>query len=224
MNLTTVGIIMFLSSMLNNQPIQPTQTASAVTSRSDVVTVQLPRDQKNPGKQLSTEAYVRTYFKDLPIMTEIARCESEFRQVDKYGELVHGRVNPNDIGVMQINVMYHFDRALKLGYDIRTLEGNVAYARALYQEQGARPWLASAACWANTPNPEVASKLPLTRNTKNRLRAVFVIRIPVRLFSFRKSAVNLYKSKITLFSHCFDLGEISFQLAVFFLIVFYTSL
>jgi hypothetical protein len=38
--------------------------------------------KKEIGALMSTEQYVRKYFKDIPIMIEIARCESTFRQLD----------------------------------------------------------------------------------------------------------------------------------------------
>jgi hypothetical protein len=51
------------------------------------------------------------------------------------------------VGVMQINEHYHLDKSVKENYDIYTLEGNAAYARELYQEQGTAPWNSSKACW-----------------------------------------------------------------------------
>ncbi len=52
---------------------------------------------------MSTEQYVRQYFKDIPIMVEIAKCESHFRQLDPDGDIHRGVVNNADVGVMQIN-------------------------------------------------------------------------------------------------------------------------
>jgi len=51
----------------------------------------------------STEAIVRSYFRDIPIMTEIARCESTFRHELQDGSILQGRIDPADTGVMQIN-------------------------------------------------------------------------------------------------------------------------
>jgi hypothetical protein len=51
---------------------------------------------------------------------------------------------------MQINERYQGPTAKLLGFDIYTVEGNIAYAKHLYEEQGSKPWQASAGCWANS--------------------------------------------------------------------------
>jgi hypothetical protein len=96
----------------------------------------------------SVEAYVRSYFSDIPIMAEIARCESTFRHTLSNGTVLRGRVDNADVGVMQINERYHLATANKYGIDIQTIDGNLAYARYLYNKQGTQPWNASAPCWA----------------------------------------------------------------------------
>lgn len=103
---------------------------------------------------MSTEKYVREYFKDIPIMIQVARCESTFRQLDDDGSIHRGRVNNADVGVMQINEFYHLDTAEKKDYDIYTVEGNTAYARDLYERQGLRPWSSSKPCWGKYLTPE----------------------------------------------------------------------
>jgi hypothetical protein len=96
----------------------------------------------------SVEDTVRAYFSDIPIMANVARCESHFRHSNpQTGAVLTGIVNPSDIGVMQINRVYHEETALRMGLNIFTLEGNLAYARYLYEQQGTRPWSASAYCW-----------------------------------------------------------------------------
>ena len=80
-------------------------------------------------------------------MAEIAKCESTFRQYDSKGEVIKGIVNKSDVGVMQINKYYHLKQAEKLGYDLHTIEGNMAYAKALYEREGTKPWNASSKCW-----------------------------------------------------------------------------
>lgn len=102
------------------------------------------------------EAYLRKEYIDAPILIEIARCESEFRQFDKNGDVVRGIVNSADIGVMQINEKYHDKTAKILGYDLHTIAGNVAYAKHLYEEQGSKPWSASQKCWG--ASDQVAKK------------------------------------------------------------------
>ncbi|MBU6430907.1 MAG: hypothetical protein KGJ58_01655 [Patescibacteria group bacterium] len=96
---------------------------------------------------ITFEQYVREYFKDNPILAEIAKCESTFRQYDSDGEVIKGKINKNDIGVMQINKHYHLERANKLGFDLNTIEGNMAYAKKLYESEGTKPWKSSSNCW-----------------------------------------------------------------------------
>jgi len=99
---------------------------------------------------VSIETYVREYFRDEPLLAEIARCESTFRQYDAKGNILRGIVNDDDIGVMQINKFYHEDKADQLGYDIYSIDGNLAFGRWLYQKYGATPWSASSPCWAKS--------------------------------------------------------------------------
>lgn len=102
---------------------------------------------KDIENMMSTEKYVRQYFKDIPIMIQIARCESTFRHLDDDGEIHRGRVNDADVGVMQINEFYHLETSEQKGLDIHTIEGNLAYARDLYERQGVQPWSSSKPCW-----------------------------------------------------------------------------
>ncbi len=96
-----------------------------------------------------TEAFLRKEFAYAPILVEVARCESELRQFGKDGKVVKGRVDNADIGLMQINERYHGETAKKMGIDIYTVEGNVAFANYLYGKYGIQPWNASKPCWAN---------------------------------------------------------------------------
>jgi len=106
----------------------------------------------------NVEKFINDYFTDIPILAEIAKCESRFRQFNSKGEVLKGDKNSYDRGVMQINVLYHNKTAEKLGLDVHDLDGNVAYARYLYEKQGARPWLSSSACWANVSKSVIAKK------------------------------------------------------------------
>jgi hypothetical protein len=98
-------------------------------------------------KPITLEAYVREYFAETPILAEIARCESQFRQVNKDGTILRGKVNKSDVGLMQVNEYYHGQKADDLGFDLTTINGNLAYAKYLYDKEGTRPWSASARCW-----------------------------------------------------------------------------
>ena len=97
-----------------------------------------------------TEAAVREYFKDIPVMIQVARCESQFRQTLADGSVLHGVVDSADTGVMQINARYHASTAAAMGLSLDDLYGNMAYARHLYETEGTRPWNASSACWGKT--------------------------------------------------------------------------
>jgi hypothetical protein len=101
----------------------------------------------------STEEIVRGYFQDIPVMIEIARCESQFRHELIDGSVLQGRVDPADTGVMQINKRYHLGAANAMNLDLHNVYDNMAYARHLYKSQGTQPWSSSAPCW----NRQVAS-------------------------------------------------------------------
>ncbi len=96
-----------------------------------------------------TELIVRSYFKDIPVMIQIARCESGFRHTLEDGSVLRGVVDPADTGVMQINKRFHEERATTLSLNLNDIYHNMAYARHLYETQGTSPWNASAPCWNN---------------------------------------------------------------------------
>ena len=128
-------------------PITTTDIPKVESSVTESIVVKQPT-RKEIENVMSTESYVRQYFKDVPIMIQIAKCESQFRQLDADGEIHRGVKNPADVGVMQINEHYHLDQSVRENYDIYTLSGNTAYARKLYEEQGTEPWNSSRACWS----------------------------------------------------------------------------
>lgn len=87
------------------------------------------------------EAAVRAAFADIPEMIPIAKCESGFRQFTNDGEVLRGGTGKGYIGVFQISDALHAARAASLGMDIYTLQGNIDFARVLYDESGGtRPW------------------------------------------------------------------------------------
>ncbi len=98
----------------------------------------------------NTEQSVRSYFKDIPVMIQIARCESTFRHKLEDGSVLKGVVDPADTGVMQINKRYHGAKAAAMNLDLDDINQNMEYARYLYETQGTRPWSASSACWSQT--------------------------------------------------------------------------
>ncbi len=90
--------------------------------------------------QTEVEKRVRELFAFAPVMIEIARCESKFRQFTDNGNVLRGGGNAGMIGVFQFYEAIHATPALALGFDITTTEGNLGYARHLYTESGTRPW------------------------------------------------------------------------------------
>ncbi|MBI5530989.1 MAG: peptidoglycan-binding protein [Candidatus Doudnabacteria bacterium] len=91
---------------------------------------------------------VENFFIGAPEMINIAKCESGFRQYNNNGEVLAGGNAGNYLGVFQIS-KGHTDKALALGWDIYTTDGNLAYAKYLYQQQGTSPW---AGCVSVTPS------------------------------------------------------------------------
>jgi hypothetical protein len=135
------------ATVIDTPKVENTVTESLVVKRST---------NKEIENTMSTESYVRQYFSDIPIMIEIARCESHFRQLDSDGEIHRGVVNNRDVGVMQINEFYHLDQAEKGNFNIYTVEGNTAYARDLYERQGTQPWSSSKPCWGKYESRNLA--------------------------------------------------------------------
>ncbi len=142
--------LLMLASVFSPAGQSTGQTGNATSS--DVQAppaVNQPLQNNHPLSYTSTEAYVRAYFKDIPLLAEISRCESTFRQFDRDGNVIRGKVNSDDIGIMQINKYYHEEDSVKLGFDIYTIDGNLGYARWLYNKYGDKPWVSSSPCWGS---------------------------------------------------------------------------
>jgi hypothetical protein len=141
----TTSVVFLLSSMYG-AGTDKVDTAVAInnnsTNNQNTQAVILTGDPKE------VEKYIREKYADTPILIEIARCESTFRHEDKQGNVLRGRVDKADVGVMQINERYHLEKAKSLGFDLHTIQGNTAYAEYLYEKEGAKPWSASAKCWS----------------------------------------------------------------------------
>lgn len=87
---------------------------------------------------------IRETFPEQPdLMVKIAKCEGI-----KNGKLDPTVISPtNDHGLFQINQAAHGKRLKELGIDPLTVEGNLQYARMLYDESGTQPWYMSQSCW-----------------------------------------------------------------------------
>ncbi len=148
-----MGLALFVATVTMSDSIIPQVTvanANEVATTTEIIDAETEapkaKEQAN-NKILTTEAQVKAYFADTPILAEIAFCESRFRQYDANGQVLRGIENAQDVGVMQINEKYHLDTAQKLGLNIHTLEGNMAYGKYLYSTQGTKPWNYSSGCW-----------------------------------------------------------------------------
>jgi len=97
----------------------------------------------------STEEQVRAFFEDAPVMSQIAKCESGFRQFNTDGTLLRGGREGGMVGVFQFHERIHLASALALGHDLATLEGNLAYAKHLYETSGTAPWNSAKSCWGD---------------------------------------------------------------------------
>ncbi len=100
---------------------------------------QLVRAQANLNADV--EAKVRAAFSDVPEMITVAKCESGYRQFAADGSVLRGGTAKGYVGVFQIGESLHKARAAGMAHDIDTIDGNIAYARALYEKNGLSPWL-----------------------------------------------------------------------------------
>jgi len=182
----TIGLAVLVSGAMGsdtNAVMQTsTQASLAATSSSNTsivkiadaasvdVTDAVVAKPKKLDRNADIESQVRLYFADTPIMAEVIKCESHFRQFNADGTTFRGIVNNQDVGIAQVNEYYHAKRAKKLGYDIYTVDGNMAYAKLLYQEEGTDPWISSAPCWKKSDVAKAmsaGSKSLLADNSNN---------------------------------------------------------
>ena len=85
-------------------------------------------------------------FRELPISLQVVSiCESGADHDLSNGKLIRSRTN--DIGLMQINLKVHSNRAMREGFNIYSPNGNLAYGLYLYNRYGLAPWEASSRCW-----------------------------------------------------------------------------
>jgi len=146
----TTGIAFLVSSLYGGVQVQASTTANNIQAGNTNPTI----EQTSGSTETSfinskvVEAYVKAQYADEPILVDVARCESTYRQFDQTGNILRGKVNKADVGVMQINEKYHADEAVKMGYNIYTVEGNVAFAKYLYKKSGGDPWSSSESCWS----------------------------------------------------------------------------
>jgi hypothetical protein len=142
----TASLALLLSAATSNGAIIASQGVQN-TAIVEAASSQILNGSKVNMDSKAVVSYVRSYFEKTPILAEVARCESQFRQFDKSGDVLRGRAVAADVGVMQINEYYHKATAEKMGIDLHSIDGNLKYAKYLYDKQGTQPWSASAPCW-----------------------------------------------------------------------------
>ena len=120
---------------INNSLSTTTTTTTATSTKSSASTTIATHDA------VAVEKRVREYFADIPVMIEIARCESKFRHYTDSGSVLRGGGSMGMVGIFQFYEVVHKKAALTLGFDIDTVEGNLGYARHLYTQSGSTPWI-----------------------------------------------------------------------------------
>ena len=141
--------------------------AIAISAAFNVTPAQMPPLPTPMPQAQTVKEYVQEYFADEPILVDIAQCESHMRQFDSNGSVLHGEVVYQDLGLMQVNETYHGATAAKLGLDLYTMQGNLAYARYLYDKEGTTPWNSSKACWSKSQDYKDAQAATQTVVTIN---------------------------------------------------------
>ncbi|OHA46530.1 MAG: hypothetical protein A2541_00295 [Candidatus Taylorbacteria bacterium RIFOXYD2_FULL_36_9] len=134
----TTAIVLLVSSLYGGTNVAVAQDIANNDNTQSLKAIEEP---------ITLQAYVQNYFAETPILAEIARCESGFRQLNNQGQVLRGEVNKSDLGLLQVNEYYHGKKASDLGFDLTTVNGNLDYAKYLYDKEGTRPWNASAKCW-----------------------------------------------------------------------------
>lgn len=144
----TTGVIFLMTSLYGSAKADTISTTTVIKSNEIVATTTIATSSLKTREDM--EAYLKDEYSDTPILIDIARCESTFKQYHEDGRVVRGLIDSDDIGLMQINERYHGETAKKLGLDIYKVDGNVEYAKYLYKKFGTQPWSASSKCWSGS--------------------------------------------------------------------------
>jgi|ERR1700733_4789176 len=83
-----------------------------------------------------------------PMLQKICDAESGGNQFLPNGNVVRGKVTPDDVGYCQIHESLWEDKARSLGYDIYTEQGNKDMALWIFDNYGTAPWNASKSIWS----------------------------------------------------------------------------
>ncbi len=146
-------------------------------------------------------AIVENYFKDIPEMIEIARCESNLRQFTDTGNVLRG-AGGDTVGLFQFHEVAHSSLAKRLGYDLATLKGNLDYAKHVYDTEGTTPWRFSAYCWEQ---PAKEAREQLKNNTDRVITKIQTDFERVTVEVGDSEEVIILKNKINLLIQVVDL-------------------
>lgn len=141
-----------------------TPHAEAAASTTEATAVTKSTTTKLTPAEIETK--VRTYFADVPVMIEIAKCESKFRQFTDAGSVFYGGAGGGMVGIFQFYEAIHKNAALALGFDLTTVDGNLGYARHLYGVQGTKPWVSC-----------VPATVPVVSDANTELRIKLMLQI-----------------------------------------------
>ena len=122
------------------------------TPRPSIVPSSYPTPK--PSKNYQAPVYTQNEVKLRTELWPVCACETSYAGT-KYGRARHfengsvirGYKSPEDIGMCQISLTWHGQRAGDLGYDLFDEADNITYANYLYSVEGTIPWYRSQFCW-----------------------------------------------------------------------------
>ena len=123
-------------------PAQVQASSPVIITDVSPETPQLIADEASRQQLTATDTY---------LLQSIAYCESHDQQFNASGTVYRGEVDPDDVGIFQLNEHYQQKTALSLGLDIEKTLDNIHYAVLLYRWRGVVSWTASKKCWSQTP-------------------------------------------------------------------------
>lgn len=184
-----LGTALFLLTLTNAHPV----LASAQTKNpATTIATKAATASSSEVARAEVEKRVREYFKDAPNMIEIARCESNFRQFTDAGNVLRGGMDGQMVGVYQFYETVHAAAAKSLGLNLSTLEGNLAYARHVYEAEGTDPWSSGQSCWSN-PLPAANTALEINTPRPDTAKLQEQIRILTQLISLLQQQLAAMK-------------------------------
>lgn len=116
-----------------------------------VVIVSYRNNHKAP--QIAVLEQPKQEIRLLPGLIPICACESTGSATgkpthwNKDGTVKHGKINPQDIGMCQINERWNGKTAEKMGLNIYKEQDSIIFANYLYTTRGSQPWNWSKPCW-----------------------------------------------------------------------------